>query len=778
MTTKHYLLTLLICCCYTITWGQIDPQPNDSLEEELEIRTVGPPSIPLACNITTFDFQEVTVGESVTRQYLIRNIGHGVLYIKDIEIIGSNDFSFSTSFNPAYGEMYLEPGQQASLFITFAPISAGEKNAEIIIRNSDADEGVCGFELEGDGYQESSGQLQVSTIFTSGHVHIFSCGLSTLGFPGLLPGETQSITHIITNIGTTPLFFNGIILEGSQDFSISYNFPFDGTPFEIASGENVTYDITYTPTSPGEQEANYYIYSSDEDQNSCYLQLRSPGYEDTPGELQVCTIDGQFPGAPLSCGETTIPFPDVAIGEQYTMSYSLKNIGTLPLFFNGIEIEGSQDFSVSYDFPFDGSPFEISGGESVTFNITFTPISAGEHQATYSIYTSDENQNPCAIQLVGEGFEHTPGQLQVRSANDGSPSIPITCGGVTTEFPDLPLGATHTRTYMMRNVGTLPLYFTGITLEGSQDFTISYNFPFNGLPVEIPGGESLTYDITFAPSSAGEKDAVYYIYTSDENQNPCVIELEGGGLVKKVPALAIFDHEGNSVRCGGTIHFDLSEISPGPTLFGFYFTFRNYGTANLSVGGTVSIQGVPGSSQPIDYFTVEPLEWIFLNTQVLLPGNQVTTLVYILNTNDPNQPFCTIYVEINQVPNPGPGPGPYPGPVDTKSKANIQSIAWDKGNTKNASSSNLATLSYQTIVPPQQQGLKLFPTVAHDVITLETSSPKRLNYKIIDLGGNTILSGQTNGDHQERIAIESLAAGMYLLQLEGFTQALRFVKTR
>lgn len=483
-------------------------------------------------------------------------------------------------------------------------------------------------------------------------------------------------------------------------------------------------------------------------------------------ELQLRTAGP--PSIPLTCGVGYSDFGDVMVGEEETREFLIQNTGQHILFIHGASIEGSDEFSVSNNFDFPEEVYGIAPGSSISFSVTFAPTDAGPEEAYLYLYSSDEDEDPCIRLFKGEGYVPEPGTLRIRSTVSG---IPYDCdAGLTFEFPDLLVGESDSRTYLVENIGDEPLLFYGITLSGSPDFTIDYEVP-PVIPYAIAAGESIPYTITFTPSSPGEKDAEHVITTSDMGKEPCSIELEGGGLDKKSPFLYMMTPNGDQLECGDTYYIDLSDTYPGPVGYGFYFTFRNYGTEDLVVSGTVSIAGQTGSGFPIEPFSVDPLEFIFLNTTVYLPGNQVTTLVYILNTNDPDQPFCTIYVEINQL--------PYKTNRKTPAgSASIQEVSWNQSGKTGLANAKSAILPPSTIQQGSDADVRLYPTISRDIIHLEFSDHKQKRYQIMNASGKVVASGQTEATPLDAVDIAGLSPGLYWIRIEGHARAKKFVKIR
>ncbi|MEL7122713.1 MAG: choice-of-anchor D domain-containing protein [Bacteroidota bacterium] len=307
------------------------------------------------------------------------------------------------------------------------------------------------------------------------------------------------------------------------------------------------------------------------------------------------------PSVPFSCTGASFDFQEVFIGESASRTLLIRNEGSGLLRIQSLEVVGSSNFSVAPALSSTDEPILLGEGEELMFTVTYEPITAGDHEAQVVVHHNASPSSPCSFKVEGSARQMLPGTLDVLYVGDDI-TFPITCGETTLEFPDVPVGETSTQTIIVRNIGDAPLTIVNYAFSGSTDFSLL--FSPTPVPFTLAPGEEIVFTLGFTPSSPGEKEGYITFYTKDRK---CTFPLEGGGLDDGEPFISIFDPDGNPVSCGGSIYFDLSETNPGPVIFGFYFTFRNYGTEDLLVSGSASIEGVPGSNVPIDMFTVESL---------------------------------------------------------------------------------------------------------------------------------------------------------------------------
>jgi len=96
-----------------------------------------------------------------------------------------------------------------------------------------------------------------------------------------------------------------------------------------------------------------------------------------------------------------------------------------------------------------------------------------------------------------------------------------------TDFGNVNVGSTLTRTFTIRNTGGTALNLTGSTkvlIIGSGDFTVAQ--PSSPVPA---GGGTTTFQIKFTPSGLGLVTATVWIANDDSNENPYDFKIQGVG---------------------------------------------------------------------------------------------------------------------------------------------------------------------------------------------------------------------------------------------------------
>ncbi|TBN00379.1 choice-of-anchor D domain-containing protein [Hyunsoonleella flava] len=167
-----------------------------------------------------------------------------------------------------------------------------------------------------------------------------------------------------------------------------------------------------------------------------------------------------------------------------------------------------------------------------------------------------------------------------------------------TDFGNVAVASTLTRTFTIENLGNVDLNLTGgspyVVISGADaaDFSVT---AIPSTPISASG--STTFSIMFSPSTTGTKNATLTIANDDSDEAPYNFDIQGTAYI---PAPEI-DILGNSTSISdGDItpatadHTDFGNVGTGYS-FTRTFTIENTGTADLNLTGVspyVVISGV------------------------------------------------------------------------------------------------------------------------------------------------------------------------------------------
>ncbi len=143
---------------------------------------------------------------------------------------------------------------------------------------------------------------------------------------------------------------------------------------------------------------------------------------------------------------------------------------------------------------------------------------------------------------------------------------------------------TVVRTFTINNTGTTDLVLGVSTIGGTH----SGDFMVTSMPSSpVSGGGSTTVEVTFDPSSSGQRDANISIVTNDTDENPYNFDITGTGVepemdVSEAGVGAIADE-------GGPVNF--GSVTTAGTSAAFTFTITNNGTSDLSLTAPPALSG-------------------------------------------------------------------------------------------------------------------------------------------------------------------------------------------
>lgn len=221
-------------------------------------------------------------------------------------------------------------------------------------------------------------------------------------------------------------------------------------------------------------------------------------------------------------------------GGTVVRTFTITNSGTKDLTLSGtapnyvtLSGAGAGAFSVTQQ-PTSGTV--VMEGGTRTFQITYDPSATGTHTATVTIANDDLNEGTFDFRIQGTGT--TP---EIAVSGNG---VRIADGDATpdaadhTDFGRVSVaGGTMVRTFTIENGGDAPLSLTSVPLvalsgTGAASFTVTAQ-P-SSATVSASGG-TVTFQVTFDPSSSGLHQATLTIASNDDDEGTYDIAISGVG---------------------------------------------------------------------------------------------------------------------------------------------------------------------------------------------------------------------------------------------------------
>jgi hypothetical protein len=157
--------------------GSAELQPGEDLDIEVAWRPVGPddasshvvvfstapqrPEVELIGlvhrpNLSIVpgehDFGQLPMGQSASREFVLRNDGLATLTVDEVSVVGSVDLSLAEVGDFA-GPTRLEPGEQGSVLVSYSPSDVGVDEGDVRVISDDPDQPDARARLQGEGLQ-------------------------------------------------------------------------------------------------------------------------------------------------------------------------------------------------------------------------------------------------------------------------------------------------------------------------------------------------------------------------------------------------------------------------------------------------------------------------------------------------------------------------------------------------------------------------------------------------------------------------------------------------
>lgn len=466
--------------------------------------------------------------------------------------------------------------------------------------------------------------------------------------------SSQSIVHRfqIVNTGSSSLSLTGspaVAVSGSTDFVVTAQ----PTDTSIDAGSNVTFDVTFTPSTSGTQTATISIANDDSDEapftfdvggtvstqtgaeivinevdvdtvdeNNEYIELFDGGVGNTPLSGMVVVLfngsDDQSYGSAISLeGFSTDSNGYFVIGDADT-----PNVGYTPSGWDPVDaaspqsqLQNGEDAVAIYagsaaDFPNDTPATAIDLVDALVYETNDTATSnLATLLGTSEVFDESANANSNTESLSrlpnGTGSfataSPTPGTSNTTVVS--TPEIDVQGNGISigsgstssstidgTDFGTLVQGGiAASQTFTISNVGTAPLTLGTLSLTGASDFLISQ--PTSSL---IEAGSSVTFTVSFTPATEGPQTATVSVPSDDADEATYTFDVSGSVAAASEPEIGVTG-QGNAIRAGdGSPSFDDgTDFGSQDTATGtatHTFEVTNAGTETLVIDG-VTVEG-------------------------------------------------------------------------------------------------------------------------------------------------------------------------------------------
>ena len=228
MTKIHLLLIVPFFAC-----------TEYELKEQSEAEVGVYPTIEVSPS--ALSFVEAEVGAPEEDLFTITNVGGSDLTVNNLQLVGSNTFSFTQLGNPT-----LSPGESQDVFVVYAPTTdEADDSGAIMITSNDPDTPMV--EVPLNGATESAGLpvLQIDPL------------VMEMGSHGV--GSVTTDSFVLESVGDLPVTLDTFYLTGTE-FTIT---PTESWPITLNPGESTVVDVSFEPTISGSFSEVFTVDCSD-----------------------------------------------------------------------------------------------------------------------------------------------------------------------------------------------------------------------------------------------------------------------------------------------------------------------------------------------------------------------------------------------------------------------------------------------------------------------------------------------------------------------------------
>jgi Abnormal spindle-like microcephaly-assoc'd, ASPM-SPD-2-Hydin/Protein of unknown function (DUF1573) len=350
---------------------------------------------------------------------------------------------------------------------------------------------------------------------------------ATFNFGSIVDGQTKSQNFTLTNTGTATLTVTQISVTGAGYSASGLN-----TPTTIGVGQTATFSVLFAPANAGGLNGSVSVSSN------------------APTSPNVATLAGTGVAASvtISPSPSSLSFGSVSAGSSSSKSVTITNGGNSNVTLSQVTVS-AKDVSASGI----SMPMTLTPGQNASLNVAFSP-SASE-SVTGNVTVTTTQGTSAVIAVSGSGTQA---------------ALALTPSSVS--FGNVTVGAPNSQTIQISNTGTAVLTISQLSVTGTGFSTSSV-----GLPLSINPGAASTFNVQFAPQSAGSASGSVSLVSNAPN-SPSVLALSGAGIA----ATTTISLSSNSLNFGSVNTGSSAQQN---------VTITDTGNANV----TISQIGVTGS---------------------------------------------------------------------------------------------------------------------------------------------------------------------------------------
>jgi hypothetical protein len=252
--------------------------------------------------------------------------------------------------------MTLAAGQSVQFNVSFKPRANGHVDGSFSLTSTA--NGLISFQVHGNGM--SARVLGASPL--------------SLNFGSVQPGQSATLPETLTNSGSSSVTVSQVNPSGAG-FGVSGL----SLPLTLTPGQSFTFGAVFAPTGAGNAKGSISVVSNASDPT-----------------VSVSLSGGGTASAQLNESPASLNFSSVTVGTTKSLPVTLSATGS------SVTISSATSNSTEYTLSGLTFPLTLAAGQSVSFNLNFSPQSTGTASGTIS-FVSNASNSPTSESLTGSG---------------------------------------------------------------------------------------------------------------------------------------------------------------------------------------------------------------------------------------------------------------------------------------------------------------------------------------------------------------------------------------
>jgi hypothetical protein len=318
---------------------------------------------------------------------------------------------------------------------------------------------------------------------------------TSLDFGTVIVGGAMTQTDTITNNTQNP-----VTISSASASAAEFQLSSPALPFTLAAGQSTDVTVAYTPKATGSPSGKISLMT-----NTAGL-----------AQLQIAVSAKAVNAGSMSANPASVTFGNVNIGKPQTQSVNITNPGG-----STVTISTASASNAAYVLSGLALPKSLGPGQTASMTVTFTPKGAGAANGNISLAGSASLTTSLSQgKYTGKSSKNTSLTVAVSGSGMTAGQLGVAPGALS--FGNVTVGKTSTQSATLSNSGSSSVTISAATASGN-------GFSLSGLslPATLTAGQSLPFNVVFAPKSGG---AVSGSVTITSSSSTVTVTLSGTGV--------------------------------------------------------------------------------------------------------------------------------------------------------------------------------------------------------------------------------------------------------